>query len=253
MEGSDDRRKNWKVGALRPLKNWDVGALRPFKNWKVGALRPSSFWEVGASDLSVFERSERPTFQFLRGQPLLAPSWLGYRSGRPLSFWKVGRSDLSVFGRSDAPTSQKLWHTSHASHLFYQNLNLWCIYSFFKTRLLPHIFCGAPMVGSRCSIENWDAYEPMWPPCFLCSPPKWDSTATLMVLLNASHMPGSDSIAIETEQVCLRCWPWWAVFINRTFAGATLFNNTDYTKYPKYLFWVVVFHFLIILPVNCYN
>ena len=27
-----------------------------------------------------------------------------------------------------------------------------------------------------------------------------------MVLLNAPHMPGSDSIAIETEQVCLRCW-----------------------------------------------
>ena len=47
--------------------------------------------------------------------------------------------------------------------------------------------------------------------------------------------------------------PWRPMFIKRSFAGATLFNNTDYTKYPKYLFWVVVFHFLIILPVNCYN
>ncbi len=26
-----------------------------------------------------------------------------------------------------------------------------------------------------------------------------------MVLLNASHMPGSDSIAIESEQVCIMC------------------------------------------------
>ena len=36
------------------------------------------------------------------------------------------------------------------SHLFWQNLNLGCIYSFFKTQLLPHIFGDAPMVDSRC-------------------------------------------------------------------------------------------------------
>ena len=35
--------------------------LRPFKNW-----------EVGASDLSKTERSDAPTFQKLRGRPLLA-------------------------------------------------------------------------------------------------------------------------------------------------------------------------------------
>ena len=77
--------------------NFQVNRTYPSRVIVVGSWVRFCVDSLGAADLSVSERLEHPTSQFLKGRTL-----------RPLSFWKVGRSDLSVFGRSDAPTSQKL-------------------------------------------------------------------------------------------------------------------------------------------------
>ena len=70
--------------------NFQVNRTYPSRVIVVGSWVRFCVDSLGAADLSVSERSERPTSQFLEGRTL-----------RPLSFWKVGRSDLSKTGRSE--------------------------------------------------------------------------------------------------------------------------------------------------------
>ena len=125
-----------------PLQSVE-GGYDQSKNWKVGRSDLSKTERSERSDLPVFERSERPTFQKLRGRPLLAHnsetisqnhikfgvsrvnildySLINFQVNRTypsrvivVGSWvrfcvdSLGAADLSVFERSDAPTSQYL-------------------------------------------------------------------------------------------------------------------------------------------------
>ena len=70
--------------------NFQVNRTYPSRVIVVGSWVRFCVDSLGAADLSVFERSDAPTSQYLEGRTL-----------RPLSFWKVGRSDLSKTGRSE--------------------------------------------------------------------------------------------------------------------------------------------------------
>ena len=133
VEGSDDRRKNWKVGAIRPSSFWEVGSLRPSSFWKVGSLRPFKNWEVIA-----------PTFQKLRGR--IAPTSQKLKGRIAPTFQKLR-------GRSD-PTSQFLKGRIAPTFQFFRRSSLpstdWlpALLVFFKN--VKSIFCC-----SRSTVEWW--------------------------------------------------------------------------------------------------